>query len=537
MVMASNETTTLQLRAEVEAMKAKENAAIALVVDSSGSMTTSDWQAQKDAILLFLSNLLSSLIYLAQFSTLFKMEIENASKDDAISANANMVRIPAQRTNLVQALQSTAERMDANNPNQSKIIIVLTDGLPDSVASAHSEIERLKQKGYLILGIGIGTHLNRAIMTHLFGDKFFGMDNWDKLIGALDLTDKTIIVGSEVDVTLKLHGYPISIKEMNKGKQIRATVTINNQTVPIREGTEFRINGCNFFRDLCYRIERTVAPFEEISFDVIMDPYGTVTIDSIPSSLRYTLTDPNGLRYCTTSSGGILKIAHFTGDVMAAIGQILYMLIVGPLGAGKSTLINAFVDLVNYSKITEVAEARTDDTHVTVKNKVYNGGKSIGSVLPLQFIDTVGIAFGNYKHDEMNQILEGRTIEGMDHGARPNCPVITISQDQLLMEESVSRMKVYAKEFIQKGLPPLVAVTHGDRTVPQGEEHCAKRYYELTRQKASDSLGVDKSRVFVLDNSIQVGDLYGDRKLERDKVLYKMWEKASIELKRKNVEI
>eukprot|EP01117_Protostelium_nocturnum_P008557 TRINITY_DN3073_c0_g1_i3.p1 TRINITY_DN3073_c0_g1~~TRINITY_DN3073_c0_g1_i3.p1 ORF type:complete len:252 (+),score=60.63 TRINITY_DN3073_c0_g1_i3:58-756(+) len=232
MVMASNETTTLQLRAEVEAMKAKENAAIALVVDSSGSMTTSDWQAQKDAILLFLSNLLSSLIYLAQFSTLFKMEIENASKDDAISANANMVRIPAQRTNLVQALQSTAERMDANNPNQSKIIIVLTDGLPDSVASAHSEIERLKQKGYLILGIGIGTHLNRAIMTHLFGDKFFGMDNWDKLIGALDLTDKTIIVGSEVDVTLKLHGYPISIKEMNKGKQIRATVTINNQTAP-----------------------------------------------------------------------------------------------------------------------------------------------------------------------------------------------------------------------------------------------------------------------------------------------------------------
>jgi Mg-chelatase subunit ChlD len=66
-------------------------------------------------------------------------------------------------------------------PQENKILIVITDGMPDNVPLSGEVIEGLRNSGVNVLGIGIEIDNDSSWMSEMFGDKYENINDASEL--------------------------------------------------------------------------------------------------------------------------------------------------------------------------------------------------------------------------------------------------------------------------------------------------------------------------------------------------------------------
>ena len=128
---------------------------IALVIDCSGSMSGGEIDDAKDAASRFLDNIdPSSHVGLVSFGARVKIEMPLTQDFDRLRQAIENLRTWG-TTPMTEAIALTRERVLVNSQN-TNVLILLTDGLPDDEDTTRTEAELAKQQGFQIIAIGVG---------------------------------------------------------------------------------------------------------------------------------------------------------------------------------------------------------------------------------------------------------------------------------------------------------------------------------------------------------------------------------------------
>ncbi|GAB7092984.1 hypothetical protein JCM30237_01360 [Halolamina litorea] len=157
---------------------------VALVSDTSGSMSGANLTALKNAATSFVGNLsspdeaaaisFSSGTSLDQQLTTNYSAVQNAINNYTASGSTNVAGgISVAENELLNGANATA--------GASKVMIVLTDGF-ENIGDARDAAQQAKDAGIRIFGIGLGTSVDTALVTDISsspGDAFFAPDPAD----------------------------------------------------------------------------------------------------------------------------------------------------------------------------------------------------------------------------------------------------------------------------------------------------------------------------------------------------------------------
>lgn len=162
---------------------------VAFVLDSSGSLTTSEFQQAKDFIELmansFLKNKVGSRVGLMQYSILPKINVRfsDGLTSDQFRSILDKVRYQGGYTRLDRALSLAAQKLFSDDEGTRrdipKVMVVITDGVntdtPDSVA-LDAAVAPLKRAGVRVFVVSIGGEKGREqlyLLTEQHKDLYF----------------------------------------------------------------------------------------------------------------------------------------------------------------------------------------------------------------------------------------------------------------------------------------------------------------------------------------------------------------------------
>lgn len=180
---------------------------VGFVLDSSGSLTTSEFQQAKDFIELmansFLKNKVGSRVGLMQYSILPKINVRFSDRitSEQFRSVLDKVRYEGGYTRLDRALKLAAQELFANEEGSRKdiprVMVVITDGIntekPDSVA-LDTAVAPLKRAGVKVFVVCIGSEKGRDelyLLTEQYKDLYF-VRTYDELTLQLRKVSKDI---------------------------------------------------------------------------------------------------------------------------------------------------------------------------------------------------------------------------------------------------------------------------------------------------------------------------------------------------------
>ncbi|ODM56854.1 MULTISPECIES: VWA domain-containing protein [Vibrio] len=109
-----------------------------------------------------------------------------AGRIQACSANGHS-------TPLYPALEGAERSFMFSPPKKEKILIVLTDGAPDNLDACKTKISELKQKDIRVIGIGIGSGVDKRFMQTQYGDDYIHVPTFEDLpVEILNLANNII---------------------------------------------------------------------------------------------------------------------------------------------------------------------------------------------------------------------------------------------------------------------------------------------------------------------------------------------------------
>ncbi|KAL0977774.1 hypothetical protein UPYG_G00161030 [Umbra pygmaea] len=207
----------------------------------------------------------------------------------------------------------------------------------------------------------------------------------------------------------------------------------------------------------------------------------------------------------------------------------LRCLLLGPIGAGKSSFINS-VNNIFQGRIAHSALAATFTSHGTSFTKIYKTHyiKNDEEILPFTFNDVMGLEEGQLDGihpDDLVNALKGHVPEGyefkpswalhdkhMEYILNPklkdkvHCLVNVISADKvsLMSEEVQKKMYKIREKASELGIPQVIVMTMPDITCPLVNKDLKKIYYsKIIKEKmqmCSNALGVPMNCVLPVKN-------------------------------------
>ncbi len=183
---------------EIEIMPKPLKSDILLAVDTSYSMTKDDYkpsryEAAKNAVLFFLNQKIDTKdrVGVMTFGSTCYEKIPLTTVNEETLAETSSVfqdTKPAGRTSLSSALiTALGIFMDQGMPENSKTLILLTDGVDNMGGNPVAEAQKLKENGITVYPVLIGTkiHYDEKTLTeiaNLTGGSFYSAPDRDELI-------------------------------------------------------------------------------------------------------------------------------------------------------------------------------------------------------------------------------------------------------------------------------------------------------------------------------------------------------------------
>ena len=146
---------------------------IALVIDCSVSMSGVEINDAKNAASRFLGNIdPSSHVGLVSFGSP-RVEIEMPLTQDFARLRQAIENLKTRgSTPMTEAITLTRKRVLVNSQN-TNVLILLTDGLPDDADTTRTEAKLAKQQGIQIIAIGVGSGVDSDYLKQISSTYYF----------------------------------------------------------------------------------------------------------------------------------------------------------------------------------------------------------------------------------------------------------------------------------------------------------------------------------------------------------------------------
>ena len=208
---------------------------IALVIDCSGSMSGGEIDDAKDAASRFLDNIdPSSHVGLVSFGARVKIEMPLTQDFDRLRQAIENLRTWG-TTPMTEAIALTRERVLVNSQN-TNVLILLTDGLPDDEDTTRTEAELAKQQGFQIIAIGVGDGVDSDYLKQISStpeDYYFVQESVQ-----LESTFTTIASRLVTESTGRTRWHHETIMHIQIRCLIKEVVILNKEEQTIDETTE-----------------------------------------------------------------------------------------------------------------------------------------------------------------------------------------------------------------------------------------------------------------------------------------------------------
>jgi len=169
---------------------------IALLIDGSGSISSSDFRLMKEFATLVTRNVTISAqtanMAIVQFSSQSRVEIGLSDDANAITtAISSMVQMNS-GTNMDSGLDTAYATLKKSTRSTSKVLIMFTDGEPDRGNNPVAHAKTIKDAGVEIYTVGVGSGVNPKILKDIASDDknplqphYIQADSFTKLVELL----------------------------------------------------------------------------------------------------------------------------------------------------------------------------------------------------------------------------------------------------------------------------------------------------------------------------------------------------------------
>ncbi|KAM7162381.1 LOW QUALITY PROTEIN: interferon-induced protein 44-like [Macrochelys suwanniensis] len=242
------------------------------------------------------------------------------------------------------------------------------------------------------------------------------------------------------------------------------------------------------------------------------------------------------ITWTTEERGKIMEEIRSYKPYLNSVPQIR-ILILGPIGAGKSSFFNSVNSVFGY--VTSQAVAGSDNASVTTQYRTYpvKDGRD-GKPLPIILCDTMGIednSGAGLEIDEVSNIIKGHVPDRYQFNPagtlRPDSPgyiktpslkdqihcvaiVIDGCKIEILPEKLEDKLKQLRRKVSQFGIPQLVLLTKVDEICPSLEEdiQCVYKSKAVEKQMriTAEKLGVPLAQIVPVKNYCSELDLLCD---------------------------
>lgn len=164
---------------------------VALLLDCSGSMSGLKMQDAQRAAASFVDKVPSS--YEIGLIT-FPGNIQHQLDEDHEGVKGALSRLSAGGgTPMAQAIMVAHQEMLIDHQG-GKVIVLLTDGQPDDVPRAEAEAETAKQKGIRIITVGVGSDVNKDLLTRVASSR----DDYHYVNESIELEGTFVSIATEL---------------------------------------------------------------------------------------------------------------------------------------------------------------------------------------------------------------------------------------------------------------------------------------------------------------------------------------------------
>jgi len=525
------EKLRLTLKQHLQLSKVK-NMDIVILFDGSDSVSGPDFvKVLEGTISLMKAFSSTTRTAVFQFANEVKLECDftNPNELDFIKA---IVKLKGS-TDITKALNQAKQLIQTSGrADSSKMVYLFTNGLPSDQASCVRAANLLRNVvfGVTILGVGFGRG-NREKLSEVCGINSTFILNFDSLdqLCPSENNPNEYVPGSKIEFSFK---HKKHLRKLLEDLTLELEVT-NNGRNPISSQDLLEVDSGGFYRFYLRPLGKEIPPYKTEKIDFTLSLAGNARIEILPEIVRVRiLAYQTQKEYSCSHTGFAVVLEQFLDDLVEWEPgyQTLYgnILVFGPAGAGKSTLIN-FVLSLRKSVFQQKAEALGNSAHVTTTNQFYSDESNF------RFMDTVGLSEENYDQTTFAQALRGakvsretgqkRLVVGNSIGEEDeihSC-IFVITQGWRVFKDSNPAKLSSLKEFIHqatlKKLRPILVVTRMDET-EDPEEEVRKEFQELT--------GIAPQDIFLVRNSINPNNKthWARGSLANDKVLYQILSKA-----------
>jgi len=144
---------------------------IALLVDGSGSISSSDFSLMKKFATLLATNITISEddghMSLVQFASYAQVEIGLSDDDNAVLTAISSMSQMSSSTNMDAGLDTAFAQLQKSQRSTNQVLIMFTDGEPDSGNDPVAHAQTIKDAGVEIYTVGVGSGVNPDLLKKI----------------------------------------------------------------------------------------------------------------------------------------------------------------------------------------------------------------------------------------------------------------------------------------------------------------------------------------------------------------------------------
>jgi len=179
---------------------------IALLIDGSGSISSSDFSLMKKFATLLASNVTISEdaahIAIVQFSDNPRVEISLSDNENAVLSAISSMSQMCSGTNMDDGLDSAFAQLQKSQRNTDQVLVMFTDGEPNPGNDPVAHAQKIKDAGIEIYTVGVGSGVNPKILKDIASEDknplqphYIQADSFTKLLELLNNVVSSVCKG------------------------------------------------------------------------------------------------------------------------------------------------------------------------------------------------------------------------------------------------------------------------------------------------------------------------------------------------------
>eukprot|EP01090_Pellita_catalonica_P021176 TRINITY_DN7856_c0_g1_i1.p1 TRINITY_DN7856_c0_g1~~TRINITY_DN7856_c0_g1_i1.p1 ORF type:complete len:575 (-),score=91.97 TRINITY_DN7856_c0_g1_i1:13-1737(-) len=367
------------------------------------------------------------------------------------------------------------------------------------------------------------------LQTMLPGMPCFEAKNYSELEKQLKNLGKTTVSDERTPFKLRFEPANATLQRSKENLRIKISFAPEQPLLAIPKGTRLKFLRSNYFyeREIELQEEATEKnPFTTV-ITLEITPNGELT-GEFPSHITCEIIIPEHDDIPETKYRMLINmlLAWLGGDFIGPDDRTMNVMVYGPMGSGKSSLINGFITALSMSQaVKKPLSACRFNTHVT---QIYEGNtvselleqcddsNSIGikamSSIKMRLFDTWGLTSTTYQKLQLIHFLEGRVPNGtvmnddivgrapadadmMIHAVIFVIPIAT-SQAPPLLDTLAKNIEI----CVQFGITPIIVVNFINTCSSEEERRAVDIIWKKTSLARSDIYELDNYEHEVLRN-------------------------------------